>query len=197
MIAPNSGCPKLKFSEAEKITRGQELLKYYQRALPLMYSCYTEVYLHSHPFDLPIPNGRKIEVMHRTGVTDTNTTLMLTRINMIFSGCDEVTSLRIIYAQVDNRQPSFHNVYFEVGVISGVSIMCCGCTDYSGTGGAAKNDMECVFAYLSSISKINIEVCETSTKVTARAERTIDEAVAKKRTKDVIENMAPLMQWRP
>jgi len=85
--------------------------------------------------------------------------------------------LRVILAEADEARKDEHFVFYEMANAS-TSIMCGGCTDFSGTGGSGKISMDALFAILADFYKIQIETVIIPYAVTCPAIWAIEQAIA-------------------
>lgn len=121
-----------------------------------------------HPFDLPLPDpnrathmhGRHIEFFGHPGYTDESICDLLTNLGWHLPlEADGVTHLRRISAQCNPDNPHQHTVYYEIGLYQAV-YMSSGCTDYSGTGGQGKVEMDGLFELLSFLYMLKVDDVE-------------------------------------
>lgn len=127
-------------------------------------SRYSGVPFLKHPFDLEIPGERnnsfyhrRIEFLGSPGHTDESIEHL--EVNLGWSLGNNITHLRIIYAQCDIKNTDQHDVYFEIGLSSRIFIIG-GCTDFSGTGGSGKEHMERLFTLISFVYEVKIDQVE-------------------------------------
>lgn len=64
--------------------------------------------------------------------------------------------LRVILAEADKDDPKQHYIFFEMASPA-ATLMCGGCTDYSGAGKSGKEEMDRFFALLADIYDVQIE----------------------------------------
>ena len=108
-----------------------------------------------HPFGLQVPQGVTIRFHGYPGYTDESVNGFLSYIasRLAGHGGEFVSYLRVIKVAINPKELKQHMVFFEVGLPHEV-LMCGGCSDCSGTGGAGKEDLDAVFAFLSNITGV-------------------------------------------
>lgn len=107
--------------------------------------------LRQHPFGLQIPTppggypDRQIVFLGIDGVTNISVGMMARELRNRW--LPTIDYLRVILVTDDARFPDYHDVYFEVGIGNEV-LICGGCTDFSGTGGRGKRQLDEIFTLI-------------------------------------------------
>jgi len=85
--------------------------------------------------------------------------------------------LRVIFVEADEINKDQHLVFYEMANPAS-TIMCGGCTDFSGTGGNGKEQMDAFFALLADIYSAQIEIVTVPYSKTTSTIRLIEDAIA-------------------
>ncbi len=116
--------------------------------------------LDRHPFGLPIPNPlplREIRFMGYPGATEVSVRTFAAYVaDHLTSRPLEIQYLREIFVEFDPNQPKNHDVFFEAMIMSDL-MMCGGCTDCSGGGGYGRQQLEGLFAVISTLFSVPVQ----------------------------------------